>query len=51
MHVCIFGTGASGWMVAHSLKNLEEVSKITIIGSDKIPAIGVGESTTINFSY
>ena len=50
MHVCIFGTGASGWMVAHSLKNLKEVSKITIIGSDKIPSIGVGESTTLTFS-
>lgn len=49
MHVCIFGTGASGWMVAHSLKNLKEVTKITIIGSDKIPAIGVGESTTSSF--
>jgi hypothetical protein len=37
-------------MVAHSLKNLKEVSKITIIGSDKIPSIGVGESTTLTFS-
>lgn len=49
MHVCIFGTGAAGWMVAHSLKNLEEVTKITIIGSDEIPSIGVGESTTLKF--
>jgi hypothetical protein len=36
-------------MVAHGLKNLKEVTKITIIGSDKIPTIGVGESTTLNF--
>jgi hypothetical protein len=36
-------------MVAHSLKNLEEVTKITIIGSDEIPSIGVGESTTLKF--
>lgn len=49
MHVCIFGTGVAGWMVAHSLKNLEKVTKITIIGSDKIPTIGVGESTTLSF--
>jgi hypothetical protein len=37
-------------MVAHTLKNLEEVNKITIIVSDKIPSIGVGESTTLKFN-
>lgn len=49
MHVCIVGTGASGWISAHYLKSNKQVSKITIIGSDKIPTIGVGESTTHSF--
>lgn len=46
MHICIVGTGASGWMTAHSLANMSKVTKVTIVGSDKIPTIGVGESTT-----
>lgn len=46
MHICIIGTGAAGWMTAFSLKDYDEVSKITIIGSPAIPTIGVGESTT-----
>lgn len=50
MHICIFGTGASGWITCHSLANLNFVDKITIIGSDRIPTIGVGESTTLLFS-
>ena len=49
MHICIVGTGASGWMTAHSIAQLPNVSKITIVGSDKIPTIGVGESTTLTF--
>ena len=49
MHICIVGTGASGWMAAHSLSRLPQVKKITIVGSDKIPSIGVGESTTMVF--
>lgn len=49
MHICIVGTGASGWVTAHWLANLSFVNKITIIGSSAIPAIGVGESTTQPF--
>jgi len=49
MHICIIGTGASGWIACSLLKNLDFVKKITIIGSSKIPSIGVGESTTFNF--
>ena len=49
MHICIVGTGASGWMAAHSLHQLPNIKKVTIVGSDKIPTIGVGESTTLNF--
>jgi tryptophan halogenase len=49
MHICIIGTGASGWIACTMLKKLKVVKKITIIGSSKIPSIGVGESTTLNF--
>lgn len=49
MHICIIGTGASGWIACTMLKKLNFVKKITIIGSSKIPSIGVGESTTLNF--
>ena len=49
MNICIIGTGASGWIACTMLKNLKFIKKITIIGSSKIPSIGVGESTTTNF--
>lgn len=49
MNVCIVGTGASGWIACTMLKKLDFIKKITIIGSSKIPTIGVGESTTFNF--
>lgn len=49
MHICIIGTGASGWISCTMLKKLDFIKKITIIGSSKIPSIGVGESTTLNF--
>jgi tryptophan halogenase len=49
MHICIIGTGASGWLTAHALSRLSNVKKITIVGSDKIPSIGVGESNTLLF--
>jgi tryptophan halogenase len=49
MHVCIVGTGASGWITAHRLSQIEFIEKITIIGSTAIPTIGVGESTTRPF--
>jgi len=47
MHICIVGTGTSGWLVANQIKELDEVTKVTIIGSPRIPHIGVGESTTL----
>jgi hypothetical protein len=49
MHICIVGTGASGWITAHKLSKVDFVSKVTIIGSAAIPTIGVGESTTRPF--
>ena len=48
MHICIVGTGTSGWLVANQLKELGEITKVTIIGSPRIPHIGVGESTTLS---
>lgn len=47
--ICIIGTGASGWMSCNYLKRLPWVRSITVIGSSKIPSIGVGESTTGRF--
>lgn len=49
MDICIIGTGASGWITCTMLKKLKFIKNITIIGSSKIPSIGVGESTTLNF--
>lgn len=51
MNICITGTGASGWIACTILKKLDFIKKITIIGSSKIPTIGVGESTTLDFVY
>lgn len=50
MHICIIGSGASGWIACTMLKKLDFIKKITIIGSSKIPSIGVGESTTLDFA-
>ena len=47
MKVCIIGGGASGWMAVHQLKHLENIDELVIVTSDKIPPIGVGESTTV----
>lgn len=48
MHLCVVGSGASGWLVANQLKEQDYITKVTIIGSPNIPHIGVGESTTLN---
>jgi tryptophan halogenase len=48
MHLCVVGSGASGWLVANQLKEQEYITKVTVIGSPKIPHIGVGESTTLS---
>ncbi len=49
MKVCVIGTGASGWMAANYLLLNPRITEITVIGSSKIPTIGVGESTTGRF--
>ena len=49
MRLCIIGSGAAGLMAANFFASRDYVSKVTHIGSSKIPSIGVGESTTLNF--
>lgn len=44
MKLCIVGTGAAGWMACAAFKEEHEV---VIVGSPKIPPIGVGESNTM----
>ena len=49
IHICTIGDGAAGLMAANFFASRDYVSKVTHIGSSKIPSIGVGESTTLNF--
>ena len=49
MKIAIIGTGASGWMACNNLVQRKDVTEIVIIGSSKLPTIGVGESTTGRF--
>ena len=49
MHICIIGSGVAGLMAANLFATKSYVKKITHIQSSKIPSIGVGESTTLNF--
>jgi tryptophan halogenase len=49
MHICVIGDGTAGLMAANLFVKRNYVKKLTIIGSSKIPSIGVGESTTLNF--
>ena len=44
--ICIVGGGTAGWMTAATLIKAFPKKKITLIESDDIPTIGVGESTT-----
>ena len=44
--ICIVGGGTAGWMTAATLIKSFPEKKITLIESDDIPTIGVGESTT-----
>lgn len=49
MKICIVGMGASGLLLANYLKHKSFIKEIVIIGSPKVPTIGVGESTTMSF--
>lgn len=43
--ITIVGGGSAGWMTAAHLSTLHPQYKINLIESDKVPTIGVGEST------
>lgn len=45
MKICIIGGGTTGWWTAGYLENKFPEYDITLIESDKIPPVGVGEST------
>lgn len=47
MHICVVGTGSSGWIAANYLRLLPNIRKVTVVGSSEIPPIGVGESNTL----
>lgn len=49
MHICIIGSGVAGLMAANLFATKSYIKKITHIQSSKIPTIGVGESTSMNF--
>ena len=49
MNICIIGAGAAGLMAANYFAVKDYITSVTVIGSKKIPTIGVGESTTLNF--
>jgi tryptophan 7-halogenase len=49
MKICVIGTGAAGWMACNNLVQRADVDEVIIVGSSKIPTIGVGESTTGRF--
>ena len=47
-NICIFGAGSAGWITALSIKShLPEVN-VTLLSSNKVPTIGVGESTQLD---
>lgn len=49
--ICILGGGTAGWMAAASLTKNFPNKKVTLIESEEIPRIGVGESTLQKIRY
>ena len=45
MKVCIIGGGTTGWWCAGYMEKFLPDDEITLIESDQIPIVGVGEST------
>lgn len=48
-NIVVAGAGTTGWLTALYARKVWPTSKIIVIYDDKIPIIGVGESTTPNF--
>ena len=44
--ICIVGGGSAGWIAAASIQKHHPDLDVTLIESEDIPTIGVGESTT-----
>ena len=51
MKIIIVGGGTAGWMTAAYLAKYRGGQNITVIESDKIPIIGVGESVTPHLAH
>lgn len=49
--IVIVGGGTAGWMSPLYMRKLFPSSKITLLESDKVSTIGVGEGTYRNFRY
>ena len=50
-NIVIVGGGTAGWATAHHFLNKTHPdTKITVVASEEIPIIGVGESTTGRFN-
>jgi tryptophan halogenase len=48
-NIVIVGGGTAGWAAAHNFLN-KTSAKVTVIASEELPIIGVGESTTGRFN-
>jgi hypothetical protein len=48
-NIVIVGGGTAGWVAAHQFLNRTINSKVTVVCSEEIGVIGVGESTTARF--
>ena len=49
VRITIVGEGSAGLLAALIIQNKNKTAKVTVIGSDTIPVIGVGESTVGSF--
>jgi tryptophan halogenase len=50
-NIVILGGGSAGWMAASTLIKAYPNKKVTVVESDKIPTVGVGESTVSDINH
>jgi|TARA_R110000851_G_scaffold222778_1_gene375607 tryptophan halogenase len=50
VRITVIGTGSAGLLSALIIQHKNKSADVTVIGSDKIPVIGVGESTVGSFA-